>query len=123
MIDSEHYASRTSRSPSAATEAVPFAEYQEWPFQGFLKLPPISEYLHLPITPAALNMNPDAATHSTVHQAPLKPKKSKVAWTPEEEATLLRVKNDGYSWEEIHVALPRRGIGTIQVRYSTRFKK
>ena len=60
---SHHHASRTSRSPFTAAEAVPVAEYQEWPFQGFLKrtriedevtytlefrLPPISEHLHLP---------------------------------------------------------------------------
>jgi hypothetical protein len=38
LVDSgHHHASRTSRSPSAASEAVPVAEYQEWPFQGFLK--------------------------------------------------------------------------------------
>jgi Myb-like DNA-binding domain len=77
----------------------------------------------LPIIPAALDINHNAATHSKVHQAPLKPKKSKVAWTPEEEATLLQMKNDGCSWEEISAALPRRSIGTIQVRYSTKFKK
>jgi hypothetical protein len=34
--DEQHYASRTSRSP-VATGAVPVAEYQEWPFHGFLK--------------------------------------------------------------------------------------
>jgi hypothetical protein len=28
----QHRASRTSQSPSAAAEAVPVAEYQEWPF-------------------------------------------------------------------------------------------
>ncbi len=35
--DSQQDTPRTSRSPSAAIEAVSFAEYQEWPFQGFLK--------------------------------------------------------------------------------------
>jgi len=68
-----------------ASEAVPVAEYQEWPFQGFLKrtkigddvtynlefkLPWISEHLHLPINPAALDINYDAAAHSKIHQAP-----------------------------------------------------
>ena len=76
-----------------ASEAVPVAEYQEWPFQGFLKririgddvtynlefkLPSISEYLHLPINPGALDFNHNAAVHSKTHQAPLKPKKNKV---------------------------------------------
>jgi hypothetical protein len=36
-INNEHHPSRTSRSSSAATESVPVAEYQEWPFQGFPK--------------------------------------------------------------------------------------
>ncbi|KAH8744635.1 hypothetical protein BGZ57DRAFT_718339, partial [Hyaloscypha finlandica] len=65
FVDKSHrHASRSSRSPSTAAEAVPVAEYQEWPFQGFLKytrigddvtynlefkLPSISEHLHLPI--------------------------------------------------------------------------
>jgi hypothetical protein len=35
--DEQHRASRTSPSPSTAVKVVPFAEYQEWPFQGFLK--------------------------------------------------------------------------------------
>jgi hypothetical protein len=82
FIDEQHCASRTSRSPPAASEAVPVAEYQEWPFQGFLKrtkigddvtynlefkLPSISEHFHLPINPAALDVNHDAAAHSKIH--------------------------------------------------------
>jgi hypothetical protein len=65
----------------------------------------------------------DAAAHSKIHQAPLQLEKRRVKWTPEEEATLLQMKNDGCSWEEIHAALPHRSIGTIQVRYSTKLKK
>jgi hypothetical protein len=37
FIDEQQWASRTSRHPPAASEAVPVAEYQEWPFQGSLK--------------------------------------------------------------------------------------
>jgi len=69
--NSPHHASRTSRGPSIASEAVLVSEYQEWPFQVFLKrtkigddvtynlefkLPSISEHLHLPINPAALDI-------------------------------------------------------------------
>ena len=109
----QHCASRTSRSPSAA----PVAEYQEWPFQGFLKririgddvmynlefkLPSISEHLQLPIHPKALDICPskegrakvpithDATAHSKMHQAPPQPEKRRVKWTPEEEATRSR---------------------------------
>ncbi|KAH8765641.1 hypothetical protein BGZ57DRAFT_742352, partial [Hyaloscypha finlandica] len=117
FIDEQHCASRTSRSPSAASEAVPVAEYQEWPFQGFLKririgddvtynlefkLPSIPEQLHFPVDPKALDIfsNKEApakvpthhntAAHSKIHQAPLQPKKKRkhVKWTREEDATV-----------------------------------
>jgi len=89
---------------------IPVAEYQEWPFQGFLKrtmigddvtynlefkLPSISEHFHLPINPAAMDINHDAAAHSKIHQAPLKPKKSKIPWTEEEDIMLLQMWDEG----------------------------
>jgi hypothetical protein len=147
FIDEQNCASRTSRSPSAASEAVPVAEYQEWPFQGFLKririgddvtynlefkLPLITEQLPLPIDPKALDIFPskgalakvptyhDAAAHSKIHQAPLQPEKKRkhVKWTSEEDATLLKMKDeDGCSWEEIAKALPHHIPRTIQPHY------
>jgi hypothetical protein len=63
------------------------------PFQGYLKqikigdyvtynlefkLPSISEYFHLLIHPKALDINYNTAAHSKIHQATLKPNKSKV---------------------------------------------
>jgi hypothetical protein len=138
FIDEQNCASQTSRSPSAASEVVPFTESWEQPLQCFLKctksgsettynlefkLPSISGHLHLPIDLKALDINHDAATHSKIHQAPLQPKKRRVKWTPEEEATLFNIWNDGCSWEEIAAALPGRSEGTIRVRYSTKFKK
>jgi hypothetical protein len=129
--------SQTSRSPSAAAEAVPAAEYQEWPFQGFLKrtrigddvtynlefkLPSISQHSHLTINPAALDTNHDAAAHSQIHQAPLKPKKSRVSWV-EDDIKLAQMWNEGRSWEYIFAALPHRSEGSIRVRCSTKFKK
>jgi hypothetical protein len=148
--DNHHHASRTSRSPSAASEAVPFAEYQEWPFQGFFKrtrigddvtynlafkLPTTSEHLHLLINPEALDIcsskeapakvptHHDAAAHSKIYQAPLKLKKSKVPWTEEEDIKLLQMWNEGRSWEYIFAALPNRSEGTIRVHCLTKFKK
>jgi hypothetical protein len=101
------------------------------------KLPSISEHFQLPINPAAFDIcssrealakvqtHPEAAAHSKVHQAPLKPKKGRAKWTKwttEEDTTLRQMKNDGCSWEVIHAALPYRSIGTIQVHYSTKLK-
>jgi hypothetical protein len=90
---SHHHASQTSRSPSAASEAVPFIESWEQPLQCLLKctkvrsettynlkfkLPSISGHLYLPINPKTLDINHDAAAHSKIHQAPLQPKKRRV---------------------------------------------
>ncbi|KAG9233179.1 hypothetical protein BJ875DRAFT_485394 [Amylocarpus encephaloides] len=151
FVDNSHqYASRTPRSPSVAPEAVPVAEYREWPFQGFLKrtrigddvtynlefkLPSISEHLQLSIdskaldicsskeAPAKASTHHDAAAHTKIHRALSKPKKSKVPWTEEEDAKLLRMWNEGRSWEYIFAALPNRSEGSIRVRCSTKFKK
>jgi hypothetical protein len=120
-----------------ASETVPVAKYQEWPFQGFLKrikigddvtynlefkLPSISEHLRLPINPNALDINHDTAEHSKIHQAPLKPKKSRVSWV-EDDIKLAQMWNEGRSWEYIFAALPNRSEGSIRVRCSTKFKK
>jgi hypothetical protein len=148
--DKHHHSSRTSRSPSATTESVLVAEYQEWPFQGFLKrtkigdditynlefkLPSIWEHLYLPINSEALDICPsrkalakspvphEASVYSKIRQAPLQPQKKRVRWTPEEDATLLQMRSDGCSWEDIHAALPHRSMGTIQVRHSIESKK
>jgi hypothetical protein len=150
FVDNSHqHASRPSRSSSVASEAAPVAEYQERPFQGFLKrtrigddvthnlefkLPLISEHLHPLIdskaldicsskeAPAKASTYHDAAAHSKIHQAPLKPKKSKVSWM-EDDIKLVQMWNEGRSWEYIFAALPNRSEGSIRVRCSTKFKK
>jgi hypothetical protein len=98
------------------------------------KLLSISEHLHLPIDPKALDTcsskealakvptHYNAAAHSKIHQAPLQPKKKwkHVKWIAEEDATVLKMRDeDGCSWEEIHDALPHRTLGTIQAHYYT----
>jgi hypothetical protein len=150
-IDDEHrHTPQTSRSPSALVESMPVAEYQEWPFQGFLKrtkigdditynlefkLPCISGQLNLPINPEALDICSsreapakaaiphEVAAHSKMYAAALRPQIKRAPWTPEEDATLLKMRNEGCSWEDIHAALPHRSKGTIQVRYSTKLKR
>jgi hypothetical protein len=37
VYDEKHYVSWTSRSPSVVIGAGTIADYQEWPFYGFLK--------------------------------------------------------------------------------------
>ena len=131
-------------------ESAPVAEYQEWPFQGFLKrtrignettynlefqLSHILEHLHLPVLSEALGMRSketpaeattphNTGTHSKVYLAKVRPQIKRVRWTPEEHAKILEMREeDGCSWEEIHAALPHRTKETIQVRYSTKLKR
>ena len=130
-------------------QSAPVAEYQEWPFQGFLKrtrignettynlefqLSNVPEHLHLPILSEALGMRSretpvkattphNTGTHSKVYLAKVRPQIKRVRWTPEEDATILKMREDGCSWAEIHAALPLRTKETIQVRYSTKLKK
>jgi hypothetical protein len=151
VANDDHHPSQTSRSPSITVESATFAEYQEWPFQGFLKrtkigdktiydlefqLPHVPEQLHLPILSKALGMRSDketsaevaalheAGVHSKMHPAAVRRPIKRVRWTPEEDATILKMREeDGCSWEEIHAALPSRTLGTIQVHYSMKLKK
>jgi hypothetical protein len=119
-------------------ESAPVAEYQEWPFQGFLKrtkigdktiynlefqLLHVPEQLHLPILSKALGMRSgkktsaeaaalhDAGVHSKMHPAAVRRPIKRVRWTPEEDATIFKMREeDGCSWEEIHAALPSRTL-------------
>ena len=148
--NNHHHTPQTSRNPSITVESAPFVEYQEWPFQGFLKrtkigsetmynlefkLPYISGCLNVPINPKALDtcssmeaparaaIPHEAATHSKMYPAALPAQTKRAPWTPEEDATLLRMRNEGCPWEDIHTALPHRSKGTIQVHYSVKLKR
>ena len=61
----------------------------------------------------------EVAANSKIRQAPLRPQKKRVRWTPDEDATILEMKEEGCSWKDIQDALPNRTLGAIQVRYST----
>jgi hypothetical protein len=50
----------------------------------------------------------------------LQSQKKRVQWTPEEDAKVLEMKEDGCSWKEISDELPFRNLGAIQVRYNTK---
>jgi hypothetical protein len=83
VANDDHHPLRISRSPSVTVESVLFAEFQEWPFQGFLKrtkignttiynlefqLPHIQKHLYS----EALNMRSDKETSAeaaTPHNA------------------------------------------------------
>jgi hypothetical protein len=146
----QHPMWEASRSPSATSESVRAAEYQEWPFQGFLKrvrigsettyhlefkLPCISERFDLPISDEGLSVvsNQEApatpvrrrkrSPHSRIHSTAPSTHMKRAPWTPQEDHRLRMMRDKGCSWEEIHAALPHRSKGTIQVRYSTKLRR
>ncbi|PVH69158.1 hypothetical protein DL98DRAFT_541846 [Cadophora sp. DSE1049] len=97
-----------SKSPAPA-ESTPVAEYQEWCFQGFLKrtkignettynlefqLSHVPEHLHLLIFSVALGMRSNRETTA-------------------ENEMILKTKEEGCSWEEIHTTLPHQILGSI----------
>jgi hypothetical protein len=127
-------------------ESALFAEFQEWPFQGFLKrtkirnttiynlefqLPYVQAHLHSEAlgmrsdkeTSAEATTPHDASAHSKMHPAAVRPRIKRVPWTAEKDATVLKMRDeDGCSWEEIAEApllLPHRTPGTIQAHYYT----
>jgi hypothetical protein len=62
--------------------------------------------------------------HSKVQPVILWPERKQAPWTPKEDATILKMREEsGYSWEEIYAALPYWTKGTIQVHYSMELKK
>ncbi|KAM3074498.1 hypothetical protein ACMFMG_002699 [Clarireedia jacksonii] len=140
-----HCHSLRSAQRPPLVEPASTAEYQEWPFQGFLKrtrigndaiynlefrLQDVPEHLHLPVLSEALGTGKVAQTlpprgilHSKVQPARLRAKGKRVRWEPREHETIVRMKGDGCSWEEVHHALPHRTPAAIQVQYSTKLKR
>lgn len=145
--DEHHCAPEVSRSPSAEAASMPAAEYHECSVQGVLKCTRIgSETTYnlvfnlTQVTELNFSVNPKAlgicssrktsaraavphggATYAKVPAAS-QPSMKRPPWTPEEDATLVKMrKEDNCSWEEIYDALPSRSPGAIQVRYSTKF--
>jgi hypothetical protein len=154
LVDDEHHHTpRTSRSPPASVKSAPIAEHQQWPFRGFLKytrignettynlefqLSHVPEHLHVPLLSEALGMHPkdipdapteaatlhDASACSKVYPTAVRPRTKRVRWEPKEDAMVVKMREDGCSWETIQAALPRyRTQDAIQVRYSTKHKK
>jgi hypothetical protein len=146
--DEQLYTPHPSPNPSASTESVPATEYREWPLHGFLKstrigndttfnlefhLVDVPEHLALS-SPCKVLCNNDQPSiqprilhstiaHSKTHNFQSTPPRKRAPWTTEEDTTLVKMKEEDCSWEEISAALPAHSQGSIQVRYSTKFSK
>jgi hypothetical protein len=141
----------TARGSTAApsslsdTESVLGADFQEHPFQGFIKCMRIGTEMtyflefKLPALPdsirSSINLQESSSrSYRETIQRSVRPQPSKgrlaaprrrtkrPPWTTEDDAKVRQMYDDGCSWEDIHTALPGRTKGAIQVRYSTKLK-
>jgi hypothetical protein len=139
--DDKHYHNpQVSQSSFSVSESTSLAEYHEWPFHGFLKrtmigdeitynlkfnLPRVLECLKRPIVGGVYDVNPNqeasaqAASpysipaHSKVDPSTQLSQKKRVPWTPEEDATVVKMKQHGCSWKQLYSVLPHRAIGMM----------
>ncbi|KAJ8057802.1 hypothetical protein OCU04_013254 [Sclerotinia nivalis] len=129
---------------SVIIDPAPIAEYQEWPFKGFLnrtkigdettynlefQLQHVPKHLHYPVLSEVLNrtstetLTPYNTLHSKIQPTKLPVKRKRIPWKAKEHKTILRMKKNGCSWKEIHNALPHRTPAAIQAQYSTKLKR
>jgi hypothetical protein len=147
IVDRQRCTLRPSRSPSAAAESAPAAEYQEWPLHGFLKrarignettfnlefhLADLPEHLELSVPFKALGsscrrmsarpqVSHSAVAFSKTHHITLRPPTKRAPWTPEEDAISVKMRKEGNClWKEIYDALSSRSPGRSK-RYSMKY--
>jgi hypothetical protein len=128
-VDHDHCnSSRASRSPSATVESALVAEYQEWPFQGFLKrtrignettynleftLPHIPDHLHLPVYSAVLGTG---SKKDLSHQDSL-PRKPGKKLTEKQESLLAKLVRKDKTWAEIGEHFPGHTLQSLKENF------
>lgn len=117
--DDEHYCTPpASRSPSATAtpESAPFAEYQEWPFQGFLKRVTIrgqtiynlefsllcnTEYFNLLLYSKVLSSSSKKSADITVSYQAITSRKLSKELTEDQERLLAKIVLEDITWKQI----------------------
>ena len=61
----------------------------------------------------------NAVTYSKVRPAAVRRQITRLPWTPEEDAKVLKMREEGYPWEDIHASLSHQSKRTIQEWYVT----
>jgi hypothetical protein len=129
--DTQRHVPQTSRSPSAPTESLASAEYQEWPFQALVKratigsettynlkfqLPRIPDYLHFPILSEMLSTGcimrpPGKAAVSYYAVMPRKPRKELME---KQESLLAKMVRGDKTWAEIERQFPNQALQSLK---------
>jgi hypothetical protein len=132
-VDNDHHNTpRTSRSPSAA-ESTPVAEYQEWPFQGFLKctmignrtiynleftLPRICEHPHLLLHSEVLgSISSESLAKAAVSHRVVSKQKPGKELTTEQESLLAKMVQEDKTWAEIGQHFPGHTLPSLKEHF------
>jgi hypothetical protein len=138
QIDDGHYYTPppTSRSPSVVAESAPVAEYQEWPFQGFLKrvtignqttynlefsLPRIPEHLNLSLHSEDLSdSSEESSIEATVSRRAVTSRKPSKELTKDQESLLAKMVHDDQTWTEIGQHFPGHTLQSLKENFFTK---
>jgi len=131
-VDNDHHNTpQTSRSPSAMVESTPVAEYQEWPFQGFLKrttvgnqtiynlefaLPRTSDHSHLCLHSELLGSGESLAKATASHQV-VSTRKPDKELTKEQEILLAKLVHEDKTWAEIGRHFPGHTLPSLKENF------
>jgi hypothetical protein len=132
-VDNDHYNTpQTSRNPFAV-ESTLVAEYQEWPFQGFLKhitisnqiiynleftLPLISKHSHLSLHSEVLgSVSRESPVKAVVSHRVVSTRKPSKELTREQESLLAKMVHDDQTWAEIGRHFPGHTLKSLKENF------
>jgi hypothetical protein len=132
-VDNDYYnTQQTSHSPSAV-ESTLVAEYQEWPFQGFLKrttignlttynleftLPLTSEHSHLSLNSEVLgSVSRESPVKAAVSHRVLSTRKPSKELTRKQESLLAKMVHDDQTWAEIGRHFPGHTLKSLKENF------
>lgn len=131
-----HYAPPSSRSPSDTEESAPVAEYQEWPFQGFLKrvtignqmtynlefsLSHIPEHLNLSLHSEVLSTSSrESSVEAAVSCRAATSRKPGKELTKNQESLLAKMVHEDKTWAEIGRHFPGHTLQSLKENFFTK---
>jgi hypothetical protein len=117
-------------------ESTPVAEYQEWPFQGFLKrttignqttynlefaLPRTSEHFHLSLHSEVLgSVSGESPAKAAVSHRAISTRKPGKELTKEQESLLVKMVREDETWTEIGRHFPGHTLQSLKENFFTK---
>ncbi|KAH7363929.1 hypothetical protein BKA65DRAFT_124992 [Rhexocercosporidium sp. MPI-PUGE-AT-0058] len=131
--DDCHYTAPSSRSPSDTEESASAAEFQEWPFQGFLKrvtignqitynlefsLSHVPEHLSLSLHSEVLSTSSrESSVEAAVSRRAIPSRKPGKELTKKQESLLAKMVHDDKTWAEIGQHFPSHTLQSLKENF------